>query len=254
MEPTQTRSGGSNKPSAAKRYGPLAVIVAIVAIIAIIVAVTSGGDDKKANTTTTSGGGSGSGKAPWLLFDKADTKTDWGPNCDTTTGKIKIPYTYAAPCAKAFSGDNGGATTDGVTQDAIKIIVYQGDPAKNPLQAASVSTAGADVSPATARATYEGYFKIFEKYYNFYGRKLDIQYFPGTGGPMDEVTARADANAIADMHPFAVLSGPNQTPVWAETLTSRNVFCLGNCSLAVPTKTIEANSPYLMGVGPTPEQ
>ena len=32
MEPTQTRSGGSNKPSAAKRYGPLAVIVAIVAV------------------------------------------------------------------------------------------------------------------------------------------------------------------------------------------------------------------------------
>ena len=142
MEPTQTRSGGSNKPSAAKRYGPLAVIVAIVAVIAIIVAVTSGGDDKKATPTTTSGGTGGStGKAPWLLFDKADTKTDWGPNCDKTTGKIKIPFPYAAPCAKAFSGDNGGATTDGVTKDAIKIIVYQGDPAKNPLQAASVSKA-----------------------------------------------------------------------------------------------------------------
>ena len=256
MEPTQTRSGGSNKPSAAKRYGPLAAIVAIVAVVAIIVATTSGGDDKKANTTTSSGagGGAATGKAPWPLFDKADTKTDWGPNCDKTTGKIKIPFPYAAPCAKTFSGDNGGATADGVTKDAIKIIVYQGDPAKNPLQAASVSKAGADVSPASARLTYDGYFKMFSKYYNFYGRKLDVQYFPGTGGPMDEVTARADANAIADLHPFAVISGPNQTPVWAETLTARNVFCMGNCSLAVPTKTIVANAPYLIGVGPTPEQ
>ena len=56
------------------------------------------------------------------------------------------------------------------------------------------------------------------------------------------------------MHPFAVLSGPNQTPVWAETLTARHVLCLGNCSLAVPTKTIVANAPDLMGVGATPEQ
>ena len=253
MEPTEGRAGGGNRPSAAKRYGPLAVIVAIVAIIAIIVAVTTSSDDKKASPTTTTSTGGG-GKAPWPLFDKANTTTSWGPNCDPKTGKVKIPWTYAAPCAKQFSGDNGGATADGVTKDAIKIVVYQGDPAKNPLQAASISKAGADVSPATARLTYEGYFKMFSKYYNLYGRKLDITYFPGTGGPMDEVTARADADAIADMHPFAVISGPNQTPVWSEELTARHVLCLGNCSLAVPTKTIVANAPYLMGVGPTPEQ
>ncbi len=40
---------------------------------------------------------------------------NWGPNCDTTLGTVKIPYTYASPCAKPFTGDNGGATADGVT-------------------------------------------------------------------------------------------------------------------------------------------
>ncbi len=253
MEPTQGRAGGGNRPSAAKRYGPLAVIVAIVAIVAIVVAVTSSGSDKKASSTTTTAA-AGGGKAPWPLYDKADTKTNWGPNCDRSTGRIKIPFTYAAPCAKEFSGDNGGATADGVTADSIKIVVYQGDPAKNQLQAATVSKAGADVSPATAKQTYEGYFKLFEKYYNTYGRKLDITYYLGTGAPNDEVTARADADAIAEMHPFAVISGANQTPVWAEELTSKGVMCLGNCSLAVPTKTVLANAPFLMGVGPTPEQ
>ncbi len=253
MEPTQGRAGGGNRPSAAKRYGPLIAIVAIVVVVAIIVAVTNSSDNKKASTSTTTAA-AGNGKAPWPLFDKADTKTNWGPNCDTKTGQVKIPWQYSPPCAKQFTGNNGGATADGVTADSVKIVVYQGDPAKNPLQAATVSKAGADVSPATARKTYDGYFKLFSQYLNLYGRKLDIQYFPGTGGPMDEVTARADADAIADMHPFAVISGPNQTPVWAEELTSRHVLCLGNCSLAVPTKTVTANQPYLWGDGPTPEQ
>ena len=48
---------------------------------------------------------------------------------------MKIPYTYAAPCVKPFTGDNGGATAQGVTADSIKVVVYIGDPAKNPLQA-----------------------------------------------------------------------------------------------------------------------
>jgi hypothetical protein len=257
MEPTRGSSGGGNRPSTAKRYGPLIIIVAIAAIIAIVVAVTSGGDDDKANVSTGDTGTSANGipKQPWPIFTEATKdSTDWGPNCNTSLGTVKIPHPYASPCAKPFSGDNGGATADGVTEDSIKIVVYQGDPAKNPLQSATVSGAGADVSPASARTTYDGYFDLFEHFYNFYGRKLDIVYFPGTGSPMDEVTARADANAIADMHPFAVMSGPNQTPVWSDTLAARKVMCVGNCSLAVPQRTVEENSQYLYGVGPTPEQ
>ena len=59
---------------------------------------------------------------------------------------------------------------------------------------------------------------------------------------------------IADMHPFVVMSGPTQTPVWTKELAARHVMCVGNCSLAVPEKTVEDNSQYLYGVGPTPEQ
>ena len=74
------------------------------------------------------------------------------------------------------------------------------------------------MSPATAKETYQGYIDLFAKYYEMYGRKIDLQFFDGTGGPMDEVAARADAKAIADMHPFAVLNGANQTPAWSDEL------------------------------------
>ncbi len=256
MEPTTGKSGGGNRPSAMKRYGPLIVIVAIVAVVAIVVAVTSGGGDDKSTSTTTASGGNtngATGGAPWKTFTKGDTSTNWGPHCDTSRGTVAIPWNYAVACAEDTS-KNPGATTTGVTGDAIKIVVYQGDPAKNPLQAATVKGAGADVSPATAKQVYQGYIDGFAKYYNLYGRTIDLQFFPGTGGPSDPVTAKADADAIADMKPFAVLSGPNQTPVWSQELAARHVMCLGQCSLAVPQKTVVDSSPYIMSGGPTPEQ
>lgn len=258
MEPTTGKASGGNRPSAAKRYGPLIVIVAIVAVIAIVVAVSSGGSDDKSTSTTTASPSSGAiPKQPWPIFTTANKDSvKWGSTCDTTTGRVKIPWTYASPCSKPLSGDNGGATADGVTGDSIKIVVYVGDPAKNPLQAATVRGAGADVSPATAKETYKGYFALYQKYYNFFGRKLDIQFFDGTGAPDDPITAKADAQAIADMHPFAVMAsgGPVQTPAWSDELAAQHLMCVGNCSLAVPQQKVVDSSPYLYGVGPTPEQ
>src|SRR5690349_3264900 len=97
MEPTQGRTGGGNRPSAAKRYGPLIVIVAIVAVIAIVVAVTSGGDDRKATTTTTAASSEGIPEQPWPIFSAANKDSiQWGPNCNTELGTVKIPYDYAS--------------------------------------------------------------------------------------------------------------------------------------------------------------
>ncbi len=252
MEPTSSKGGGPARASAAKRYGPLAVIVVIGVVIALVVALTGGSNDKSSSKDKSANVSTGKGWPFWTSAT-ADAQ-DWGSHCDTTRGTVEVPWTRAAPCAKQLSGDNGGATASGVTADSIKIVVYQGDPAKNPLQAAQVKGSGADVSPATARQVYDGYFNGFQKLYNFYGRKLDVVYFTGTGGPSDEIAARNDAKAIADMKPFAVLSGANQTPVWAQEITANGLLCVGDCSLAVPQATVEQNAPYLISNGPTPEQ
>jgi hypothetical protein len=237
-----------------KRYGPFIAIVVVIAVIVGVVLVTSGGDDdKKADNGGNSGNVSTSG-GPTMINDSNRDSIDWGPNCDTELGSVKIPYYYAAPCVKPFTGDNGGDTATGVTGDSIKVVVYIGDPAKNPLQAAQVRGAGAEVSPTTAKETYQGYIDLFQNYYETYGRKVDVTFFDGTGGPMDEVQARADAKAIADMKPFAVLNGANQTPAWSNELAANGIVCLGNCSLAVAKQVVEDNAPYLWGIGPNPEQ
>jgi hypothetical protein len=250
MEPTNRRETGS-RPSAMKRYGPFIAIIVVIAIVAVVLVVAGGGgdDDNEATDSPvqTSGG-------PVIINDSNRDSVDWGPNCNVELGQVKIPYAYAAPCVKPFEGDNGGATSQGVTADSIKVVVYIGDPAKNPLQIAQVRGAGADISPPTAKETYQGYADMFSAYYELYGRKVDLQFFDGSGGPQDEVAARADARAIADMKPFAVLNGPNQTPVFAEDLAAAGIMCLGNCSLAQPNDFIKANRPYVYSNGPTPDQ
>lgn len=252
MEPTNRRETGT-RPSAMKRYGPFVAIIVVILIVVGVLVVTGGSDDKDKKADNSNGQVKTSG-GPVTINDSNRDSIDWGPNCDTKIGKVKIPFTYAAPCVKPFTGNNGGATADGVTADSIKIVAYIGDPAKNPLQAASVKGAGADVSPPTAKETYKGYVDLFAKYYELSGRKIYLQFFDGTGGPMDEVAARADAKAIADMHPFAVLNGANQTPAWSDELAANHIMCLGNCSLAVPESFITGHAPYLFGNGPTPEQ
>jgi hypothetical protein len=248
VEPDGRRAGGA-RPSTLKRYGPLAAIVVVVAIVAVVLVVAGGGgdDDASDSPVETSDG-------PTIIDDSNRDAVEWGETCDVERGRLALPYTYAPPCVKPFTGDNGGATAQGVTGDSIKVVVYQADPAKNPLQVASVESAGAEVDMENTRRTYEDFFDLFSRYYELYGRKIDLEFFRGTGAPFDEVAARADAKAIADLKPFAVLNGANQTPAWAEELAANGIMCLGLCSLAVPEDFINEHRPYVWAATPTPDQ
>ena len=55
---------------------------------------------------------------------------DFGPNCDTTTGRVKIPSVYSPPCIQPFSGRNSGATASGVTDQDIKVVVLHSFPTR----------------------------------------------------------------------------------------------------------------------------
>jgi hypothetical protein len=234
------------------RYLPFVAIVVVVAVVAI--ALGGGGDDDE---TKVSGGGS-AGALP-LTFDEAKAQgvdVDFGPTCDTTTGQVKVPYKYAAPCVEPFTGsDNGGATSQGVTADEITVVLYNADPALDPLQAAFFRGAGANVDPDANRQGFEGYLRMFERYDEMYGRKLRVESYTGTGAPDDEVKAKADAIAIADQYqPFAVINGPAQSTAFADELAARGILCVGICSLAFPEDFTSERDPFLWSNNPSPEQ
>jgi ABC-type branched-subunit amino acid transport system substrate-binding protein len=183
------------------------------------------------------------------------TNVDFGPNCDTTTGRVKIPSVYAPPCVQPFTGKNGGATSDGVTGNETKIVVYNTDPAKDPLVAGQFRAAGAELNLGTIQDTWQGYIDIYNRFFELYGRKISAEFFTGTGAGSDTAAAKADAIAIADKKPFAVLGGPGQsTTVFADELAHRGVMCIGLCALSMPQKITDANKPYIFENGPSPEE
>ena len=72
---------------------------------------------------------------------------------------------------------------------------------------------------------------------------------------MDEVAARADAKAIADMKPFAVLNGANQTPAWSDELAANEHHVprqlLARRARGASSRTTRRTS---SAPGPSPEQ
>jgi hypothetical protein len=97
----------------AKRYGP---IVVVLALIGAAVLVFGGGDDDGDDEAATEGAAASeeeliaSGPMTWQKAEQEGETEDieWGPNCDTETGKLKLVSIYAPPCVEPFEGENGG--------------------------------------------------------------------------------------------------------------------------------------------------
>jgi hypothetical protein len=245
------------RSGAVRRATSLLAVVAAVTLVAGLLSASVGASpasdeaDAQKNEALVKSGP----MTPLKAKLQGKTDIDFGPNCDLTTGRVKIPSVYAPPCVQPFTGKNGGATSDGVTGDEIKIVVYNTDPQKDPLVAGQLRAAGAEINLNSIQATWQGYVDIYNQLFELYGRKISVEFFVGTGPGSDNAAAKADAIAIAEKKPFAVLGGPQQsTSVFSDELAHRGVMCIGTCATAVPQKLVEANKPHILTNGPSPEQ
>jgi ABC-type branched-subunit amino acid transport system substrate-binding protein len=265
---TTTTSGGGSAPRPTppawqrtlKRYGPIAAVVVLIAGAVVLFGGGGGGDgddDEAADATGSSSEEELIRSGP-MTPEKAELEgvdVDFGPNCDTETGRIKLISVYAPPCVEPFEGDNGGATYPGVTEDEVKIVYYQADPALDPLTAATAENAGAQLDPESARQTLLDFVDLYNRLFEGYGRDIVVEGFTGTGAGSDTEAARADAIAIAEMEPFAVIGGPTQSSsVFASELAAREIVCGPGCATAVTEELVEEFAPYVWQVGPTPNQ
>jgi hypothetical protein len=217
----------------------------------------SGGDDDDNNDSSATTTQPGTNSELPLTFQEAEAQgkegdIDWGPGCDTETGRVKMPIHNAPPCIEPWdeSQDNGGATSRGVTADEIVIAVYQGEP--DPLQQALVEGAGADTDPTKIAQTRVDYLNMFADILGTYGRKLRIEIVKASGGPSDATAAQADAQKVVDMGAFAAIDGPGQTPAWQQELVDNKIVCM--CGTTEVQPKVIASAPYLWPTGPTPEQ
>ncbi len=278
MQPAQAEGGGSSSNNL-KKWGPIGAIVLVVAAVVGIVLVTGGDDDggDAAVDTTTAvteapeatdapdstdapdettpastepdGGGGGEITFP-LSFSQAQEQgidVAWDERCDTETGNLAVKWFFAPECYAPFDGDNGGDTTRGVTADAIKVVQYQG-PDDDPIINYLSDAVSVDDTNAESEQTARDMLGMFEQFYEFYGRTIELETYVSTGLASDPVAARADAVRIAeDYEPFVVLGGPALTNAFADELTAREVMCIG-CTPGQPPEWYAERDPYVYGL------
>ncbi len=238
------------------RYAPFIAIVAIAAVVAVALATRSSDDKKDTVAIGAAPGASGKNGVPLFYNDaKAAGQLDkytWQDHCDTATGDVAIPILDPAPCVPKVTGDNGGATTPGVTADTIRLGYYVAK--ADPIGDALLKMAGAYDTPAATSQAYKNYAEIFASQYELYGRKVQMVPIEGTGSLSDPVAARADADRAAAKNVFAVMGGPAQAREFADELAEKKILCVGSCIIAQPQKAVLDNAPYLWPGGPTPDQ
>ena len=138
---------------------------------------------------------------------------------------------YSPPCVD-FGGNNGGETSQGVTGDDIVVTVRELEGPSAAEIFADISGENVSDSPESFRDTVLAYAEYFSDRFQFYGRRLRIEFFDGLGVGASELLgggreqALADAITAAQEHgAFADVSG--LTLPYADALARQGVVNIG---------------------------
>ena len=138
---------------------------------------------------------------------------------------------YSPPCI-AFEGDNGGATSRGVTATDIVLSARILD--EKGFQQTLAVLAGAEITdqPEDIKRTISALAEYFNSRFQFYGRKLKVAFYDGKGSSTTELLgggqaeAEADAVTVAEeIQAFAELNGA--TAPFTDALARRQVIAFG---------------------------
>jgi hypothetical protein len=174
----------------------------------------------------------GAAPGPEVAAAGIGTKAALGSEQCGDDGLLAIPYPNRAPCTAPLKKgqSNGGATAMGVTKDKIRVVLFLGtheqqDVARNQPGA----TAPIDLStnlPGYIEETYRDWQAVMSHSYNLWGREFEFIVKNPTGP--DEAAQRADALAVAELKPFAVVSSAPATAgggqVFASALVQKKII------------------------------
>jgi hypothetical protein len=222
-----------------KGYGPLAALLVAFVLMAMLVPtkapeqnvvhetqqVTGGtgagtGTSGKAGTAGSSTAGSaaagGAGAAGGKASGTAASSTAAGHTSGCGAQQVGGDP-YSPPCI-SFSGNNGGATSAGVSATQINVS-YRITSDSESFQQTLASLGGANIVDTTAdiERTINALATYFNTHFQLYGRKINIEYFNGQGSITNELLGsgqqQADADAVTSaqqLHAFAELNGASE--------------------------------------------
>ncbi len=156
------------------------------------------------------------------------------------------------PCVAFFEGDNGGATTRGVTKDEVTVVIHFG----NVLGGANPRPAGFNdlAGPITEQdPDVERHAKAFAKYFNdryqTYDRYVHFWGFRTSAASSDQVGYRASVSQIeSEKKPFALIPSHDLAAVIADEAAARKIF--GVTYGAFRRADYQKSPPYLVTFSP----
>jgi len=162
--------------------------------------------------------------------------------------------TYTPVCLPKWSGNNGGATSPGVTAHHINLTYRY---ATSNILALLYSFIPRSVIGTNANIfhTLATYVKYFNSRFELYGRTVSIKSFVGQGNFITEDTgggiqsAQQDALTAADaLHAFADMSLVDSTEMYVKALQDHGVLSFG--WYLEPYSWYQANAPWQYTPGP----
>ncbi len=199
-----------------RRWLPWILALVVIAVVVIIARPSSDNDDSEVS-------GSATAAAP------AEPATT---GCD----ERQLTGSDYGPCkAESFTGDNGGATAEGVTADTIKVSFREANPAQlaalKAIAGPAMASLGGDQEATLS--DLKSLVAYFNDQFDLYGRTVELDVYEGQGQFLDEFQgkgvqgAQIDAARVSDAGAFADVSLATMTQPYAEALASEKVVLLG---------------------------
>ncbi len=219
----------------AARYLPVAALV--IAFAAIVATMPSKISSSQGNVPT----------GQWSAPPAAKGVTVAGVKCKP--GVRQLPFSHYGPmCTPAWQGNNGGATAPGVTAKTITITYRSAiSPSEQELYSlVAPSVVGTNAGTIQAMRAY---IKVFNKYFDLYGRHVVLKPFNGKGDFLNEdenngaPQAQADAATAKSLGAFADISLLSSTALYDKYLADNKIISINPVGL-VNNSWFEKYAPY----------
>jgi hypothetical protein len=266
-------SAGKGDRRLLKGYGPLAALLVAFVLMAVLVptvaptqevvhvtkTVSSGSSAGTTTATTLPGGTAGSAGTAGTTSSTGGTAGKSGSQAIGKSGACagqaeQVPGDpYSPPCV-TFSGYNGGATSMGVTANSI-LLSYRLTSDNESFQQALAALGGASITDTDAdvERTINTLATYFDTHFQFYGRKIQVQFFNGQGSESAELEGggqqAADADAVTvgqSIKPFGELNGT--TEPYDVALAAQHVISFGSPYLSAAF--MGQYAPYMWSIAP----
>ncbi len=167
-----------------------------------VVALLTGGVVGVAAASSTAG----EGPFPWKYPGSGTVAVGSGTTVSgtpCTSGAPQFASPYAPPCVAAFKGNNGGATSNGVTASTITLVQREFPSTANTQQVAAQAKQNGAALPEVTDQVQQVFLNYFNKVFDLYGRHVVLQKVTGTGDATNEALGQGQAQACADADTIA---------------------------------------------------